>query len=67
MKIKRVLISFVLFFILTFAVTTLVNFLWNLIFHSEASVSWEMSFRFGIILGILFTWMQERGKGGKKE
>ena len=66
MKIKRILLNFVLFFILTFAITTLVNFLWNLIFHGDASVSWETSFRFALILGIIFTWMQERGKGEKK-
>lgn len=60
MKIKKLLLNFVMFFTLTFAVSTVVNFLWNLIFHGMATVSWETSFRFGIILGILFAWMQER-------
>ncbi len=60
--IKRILRSFVLFFVLTFAVATIVNFLWNLIIHGAAAVTWETSFQFAIILGILFTWMQERGR-----
>lgn len=60
MKIKKIFLNFVIFFALTFAVSTIVNFLWNLIFHGMATVSWETSFRFGIILGILFAWMQER-------
>ncbi|MDH4218166.1 MAG: hypothetical protein OEY18_11420 [Candidatus Aminicenantes bacterium] len=60
MKIKKILFNFLIFFALTFVVSTIVNFLWNLIFHGMATVSWETSFRFGIILGILFAWMQER-------
>jgi len=59
-KIKKTLFNFLIFFALTFVVSTIVNFLWNLIFHGMATVSWETSFRFGIILGILFAWMQER-------
>jgi hypothetical protein len=61
MRIKRILFSFVLFFALTFTVTTIVNFLWNLIFHEAATVTWETSFQLAIIFGILFTWMQEKG------
>ncbi len=60
MKIKKIFFNFVIFFVITFMVSTIVNFLWNLIFHGIATVSWETSFRFGIILGILFAWMQER-------
>ena len=60
MKIKKILLNFVIFFALTFAVSTIVNFLWNLIFHGMATVSWETSFRLGIILGVLFAWMQEK-------
>jgi len=62
MKIKRLLFSFIVIFAIAFAVTTIVNFLWNFIFHGAASVVWEMSFRWGIVLGILLTWMQEKGK-----
>jgi len=62
MRIKRILFNFVLFFVLTFAVTTIVNFLWNLIIHGAATVTWETSFQVAIILGILFTWIQEKGR-----
>jgi hypothetical protein len=67
MKAKRILVNFLLFFSLTFAVSAIVNFLWNLVFHGMTSVSWEISFRFAIILGILFTWTQEKGSKKKKE
>jgi hypothetical protein len=62
MKIKRLLFSFVVIFAITFFVSAAVNFLWNLIFHGMSSVVWETSFRFAIILGIILTWIQEKGK-----
>ena len=58
MKIKKLFFNFILFFMITFAVSTIVNFLWNLIFHGMTAVSWETSFRLGIILGIVLSWMQ---------
>jgi hypothetical protein len=64
MRIKSILFNFILYFVLTFVVSAIVNFLWNLIFHGMASVTWETSFRFAIIFGILFTWLQERGSKG---
>ncbi len=62
MKIKRILLNFLVFFAITFGVSAIVNFLWNLIFHGTASVAWEMSFRLAIILGIVLTWIQKKEK-----
>jgi len=57
---KRILLNFLVFFVITFGVSAIVNFLWSLIFHGTASVSWETSFRLAIILGIVLTWMQKK-------
>jgi len=62
MKIKRLLFSFIVVFAITFIVSAIVNLLWNFIFHGTTAVAGEMSFRFGIILGIVIPWIQERGK-----
>jgi hypothetical protein len=62
MKIKRLLFSFLVIFAITFVVSSIVNLLWNVIFHGMTSIIWETSFRFAIIFGIILTWIQEKGK-----
>lgn len=39
MKIKGILLNFAIFFAITFGVSTIVNFLWNLIFHGTWAVA----------------------------
>ena len=60
MKIKNVLVDFVVIFVLVLVVASVVGYLWNLIFHATGTVDWETSFRLAIILGIVFTWMKAR-------
>ena len=62
MKIKGILLNFAIFFLITFVVSTIVNFLWNLIFHGTTTIAWETSFRLAIILGIVLAWIQKKEK-----
>ena len=57
---KEILLHFVIYFVLTLVVGSIVNFLWNLIFHATGIVDWETPFRLAIILGIVLTWMRAR-------
>jgi len=58
MKIKELLINFVIMFTVTLVVTAIVTYLWNLIVHGAGSFDWETSFRLAIILGIVFPSMR---------
>jgi len=60
MNIKRLLIDFVTVFAVTFIVTGIVTLLWNLIFHGASTIDWETSFRFAIVFGIIFSWIETR-------
>ena len=60
MTIKRLLVDFVTVFALTFIVTGMVTLLWNLIFHEASTIDWETSFRFAIVFGIVFSWIETR-------
>ena len=60
MNVKRLLVVFVAVFALTFIVTGTVTLLWNLIFHGASTIDWETSFRFGIVFGIVFSWIETR-------
>ncbi|GAB4379399.1 MAG: hypothetical protein Kow0042_28760 [Calditrichia bacterium] len=52
--VKNFFISFVVIFCLAFGVSLLVSFLYNFIAHGEGIIDWEVSFRNGIVLGIIF-------------
>lgn len=60
MNFKKLLKAFVTIFTITLIVSIGVTYLWSLIFHDIIKIDWETSFRFAIILGILFTYLDAR-------
>ena len=55
MSIKKIVIRFIIVFAVSLLVTIGITFLWSLIFHGVATVDWETSLRFAIVLGIILT------------
>ena len=60
MNIKKLLVDFVTVFAATLIVSVIVSLLWNLIVHGASTIDWEASFRFAILFGIIFTWIETR-------
>ena len=60
MSIKKIVIGFIIAFAISFLVTIGVTFLWNLAFHGVATIDWETSLRFAIVLGIILTIIDSR-------
>lgn len=60
MNIKRYLVGFVTVFAVTLIVCVIVTLLLNLIVHGTSTIDWETSFRFAIIFGIIFPWIETR-------
>ncbi len=54
MDLKKNATKFITVFVVTFLVSLGVTFLWDLVFHGIKTVDWETSFRFAIVLGIIF-------------
>lgn len=57
MKIRKLLIDFVITFAIALVVSEIVTFLYNLLVHGAGTVDSETSFRFAIILGIALPWI----------
>jgi hypothetical protein len=47
-------------FAVSLIVSVVVSVLWNLIAHGTSTPDWETSFRFAILFGIIFPWMEAR-------
>lgn len=62
MNFKKLLLGFITVFASTLIVSIGVTYLWNLIFHDVATIDWETSFRFAIIFGIVFPFIDSRKK-----
>ena len=60
MNIKKVLVDFVTVFAVSFIVTAIVDLLWNLIVRGASTIDWQAPFRFAILFGILFSWIETR-------
>lgn len=60
MRIRRWRVEFVTVFVVTLVVCVIVTLCWNLIFHGTRTIDWETAFRFAIVLGILFPWINAR-------
>jgi len=60
MNIKRLFGVFVIVFAVTLTVTAIVTLLWNLVFLSASTIDWATSFRFAIVFGIIFSWIETR-------
>ena len=63
MNIKQFLVDFVTVFALTLIVTGIVTLLWNFSFHGASTIDWETSFRFAIVFGVVFSWIETRNAG----
>ena len=57
---KHYLLDLVAVFAATFVVSIIVTLVWSLLVHRAASVDWESSFRFAILLGVILPWMETR-------
>jgi hypothetical protein len=60
MNIRKLLVDFVTVFAVTLIVSVIVTLLWNLIVHGASTIDWEGSFRFAILFGIIFAWIESR-------
>jgi len=60
MNIKKLLVDFVSVFAVSLIVSVIVTLLWNLIVHRAGAIDWETSFRFAILFGIIFSWIETR-------
>ncbi|MFA6619293.1 MAG: hypothetical protein WCT23_09525 [Candidatus Neomarinimicrobiota bacterium] len=58
MKIGKMLVHFVKVFILAFLSTAAVTALYGRIVHGACGVNFENAIIFGILFGILFTWLE---------
>jgi len=67
MNIKKLLVTFVGIFVLALVVTAITTYLYSLIAHGAGVIDWETSFRFAIIFGIMFTWMEVRERKKKEK
>ena len=65
MKPLTFLREFAIIFAVTFLVSAIVTYLYSLVAQGAGLVDWETSFRFGIILGIIFPLRKvlEKSKG----
>lgn len=60
MNSKKLLKGFAIIFAVTLFVSIGVTFLWNIIFHDITIIDWETSFRFAIIFGILYVYLDAK-------
>jgi hypothetical protein len=60
MNIRKLLVDFVTVFAVTLIVSVIVDLLWNLIVHGASTIDWEAPFRFAILFGIIFSWIETR-------
>jgi len=65
MNIKELFIGFVTVFVVTLVVAAIVSYLWSLIAHGAGVFDWETSFRFSIIFGIIFSFIDAMGRKKK--
>lgn len=57
---KKVLVSFVVYFVITLIVSSLVTYLYSLGFHDTAKIDWSTTFQLAVILGVIFPIMELR-------
>jgi hypothetical protein len=66
-KAQQLIVEFTVVFVLAFVVTAVVSFLYSQISHGSGVFDWELAFRNGLLLGIVFPLsgviMKRRRKG----
>jgi hypothetical protein len=60
MNVKKLVSDFVTVFAVSLTLTGIVTLLGNLVVHGASTVDWETSFRFAVVFGIIFSWMETR-------
>jgi len=60
MNIKKLVSDFVYVFAVSLTVTGIVTLLGNLVVHGASTIDWETSFRFAVVFGIIFSWIETR-------
>ncbi len=65
MSVKRLLVEAVTIFAASLVVSMIVTLVWNLVVNRNASIDWETSCRFAIILGIILPWVGTRRATGR--
>ena len=60
MNFKKIIIEFITVFTISLLATIGVTFLWSLVFHGVATIDWETSLRFAILLGIILPIINSR-------
>lgn len=60
MRIGKILVHFVMVFVVTFAVTASITALYGRIVHGACGLNLENAVVFGMIFGIMFTWLEVR-------
>jgi hypothetical protein len=60
MNIKKLVVDFASVFAVSLIVSVVVSVLWNLIVHGTSTIDWETSFRYAILFGIVFSWIEAR-------
>ncbi len=55
MNLKKIIKSFVTFFIAGFVSNIIIVYLWNLIFYGKGSVDWKLALTLGITIAIVVT------------
>lgn len=67
MKIKELLLDFILLFLIAFITVSAVTFLFNILIHNLNEVDWATSVRLAIIFGIFFPRLHYRERGQKAQ
>jgi hypothetical protein len=60
MTIGTLLRDFITVFFVSLVVSAVVSVLWSLLVHGTRAIDWETSFRFAILFGIVFSWIESR-------
>ncbi len=58
MKMKDSIVYFAITFVVVFVVNAIVVYLYNVIAHGQGAFDWGTTFRFAIILGIVFPFLE---------
>ncbi|MEA2078123.1 MAG: hypothetical protein U9O95_08915 [Candidatus Marinimicrobia bacterium] len=60
MRFGKILLHFGSVFLITFLITAVVTALYGYIVHGACGLNWENAIIFGLIFGVILTWMESR-------
>lgn len=62
MKLKELVLEFLLIFVIVFIVSALVTFLYAVIIHGDPAVNWQTAIQMAVIFGVVVPWLNNRKK-----